>query len=226
MEIIQYVAAIAVFIVAVYFLKRFNQGVIQQNTGKADDYMKKIADALGLQYEAKPAAQGKDVVMDMGGRVYGTYNGLPVEIAMSNTTRVGPTGTRFTSTMQRTLTLKVPNPKGRKFHILPKDGHVVAEETASNAFNQKLSYVGDPVVPKETLDYFGKMGWMNLALKGDELLFHDTFYDQFQGLNAMQAMTAKHPVWGTTAGNPNVDVAAVRLFLDSIVAVAQKAGAN
>lgn len=224
MEIIQYVAAIAVFIVAVYFIKRLNQGIIQQNAGKADDYMKKIADALGLQYEAKPAAQGKDVVMDMGGRVYGTYNGLPVEIAMSNTTRVGPTGTRFESTLQRTLTLKVPNPQRKHFHILPKDGHVVAAETASTAFNQKLSYVGDPVVPKETLDYFGKMGWMDLALKDDELLFHDTFYDQFRGVNAMQAMTAKHPVWGTSASNPAVDVTSVRQFLDSMVDLAKKAG--
>lgn len=222
MEILQYVGALALFVAVVYLVNRFNKGVVQQNVAKADDYMQKIADALGLQYEAKPPAQGKDVVMDMGGRVYGTYNGLPVEIVMANTTRVGPTGTKFTSTMQRTLTLKVPNPKRKQFHILPKDGHVVAEETGSNAFNQKLSYVGDPIVPKETLDYFGKLGWMDLALKDDELLFHDTFYDQFRGLSAMQAMTAKHPVWGTTAQNPSVDVTSVRHFLDQMVGLAQK----
>lgn len=222
MSLFTMLSILAIFGVAVYFLKRFNTGIIQQGTAKTDDYMKSLADTLGLQYEAKPPAQGKDVVMDVGGRVYGTYNGLPIEIVMANTTRVGPTGTRFTSTMQRTLTLKVPNPNRKQFHILPKDGHVVAEETASNAFNQKLSYVGDPVLSKETLDYFGKLGWMDLALKNDELLFHDSFYDQFQGLNAMQAMTARHPVWGTTAQNPTIDVTSVRQFLDTMLDLTKK----
>ncbi len=222
MSLVQLVSILAVFGVAAYFLKRFNNGMIQKNTAKSGDYMKQIADALGLQYEAKAPAQGNDVVMDMGGRIHGTYNGLPVEIVMANTTRVRPTGTRFESTMQRTLTLKIPNPNHKHFHILPKDGHVVATETPSTTFNQKLSYVGDPVVPKETLDYFGKLGWMNLALQADELLFQDTFYDQFKGMNAMQAATVRHPVWGSTAANPTVDVTAVRQFLDTMVDLTKK----
>ncbi len=227
-----YVLIFIGFMVAVYLLKKFNQGVIDNGvaTAKAASKMPELAQVLGLKYEdTSMQEKDKKTIMDTGERISGEYEGMALEIVMANNTqhmdgKDVPFGYTqgFTSKTQKTIKLTVSNPDKKKFHISPKSSHVVAAPTGNGSFDGKLMLTGDKIVSDALLGEFGDMGWMDLKLEGNTLLFNDSFYEQFTGLNAMKMMSTTHPIWRTSATNWSIDVHAVKAFIDKLVDFAKK----
>ena len=222
-----YVLTLIVFGVAIYFLKQFNQGQINRVSAqaKAENPFPKMAEALGLQFEETSTAdKTKKTVMDVGSRVYGTYRGLPVDLIFATDTRYEG-GRTYSYRMQRTITFTVKN-SDKKFQIQPKSSNLVSQSTGSSKFDSKLSLTGNVSIPTSTLDYFGELGWMNLKLDGNRLVFHDNFMDQFQGITGgMKMLTAVHPIWKTSVQNwASLDIPNVKKFMDSVVDLAGQAG--
>lgn len=227
-----YVLILIGFLVGGYFLTKFNQGVVDRGVANAKQtsQMPELANMLGLKHEDIGSKEkDKKTIMDMGERLTGEYEGIPLEIVMAMKAQhmdgkevsLGYAH-GYTYKSQRTIIFKVSNPDGKKFHIMPKSSHIVAEPTGNRVFDECLALTGDRIVPDELLSYFGEMGWMNLKLEGDTLVFNDNFHDQFKGMAAMKLMTVSHPVWKTSGSHPSMDLNNIKDFIDKLVDFAKK----
>ena len=109
---------------------------------------------------------------------------------------------------------------------MPKSEGAVTKLTGNKDFDDKeLMMTGDIKIPNKYLSEFAKLEWMDLKLHGNTLILNDTYYEQFQdGLKAMKMMTAVHPVWGTSAKNPEMKVDQVVEFIDSLAKLAEEIG--
>ncbi len=225
-----YVLALVAFIVVVFFVNKFNRKMIDQNvaTSKASDKMPEIAQKLGLKYEdLSHHKDTKDNIMDVGSKIHGEYKGLPIEIVMhmradQDKVNIGYKYA-YTYKSERFIKLKVENPDKKHFSIMMKNKNAVTKASGNKEFDEKLTMTGNAHLPNEFLDYCAGIGWMNLKLDGENLIFNDNYYDQFQsGLKGMQMLTAVHPIWKTSAKNPTIDVNSAIEFIDKLVELAKK----
>lgn len=225
-----YAGIFAVFLVVVYFVSKFNQKLVDRRVGQAkkENRMPELAAALGLSYEdLTPQEKGKKEIYNVGSRVYGNYQHVPLEMVMaSRAVHSDGVAIAYSYTMERRITLTVKNPSEKSLEIRPKDNAVVAEPTICPPFNEKLTLTGTAKVPREFLDYCAGLGWMNLKLKGDRLTFIDDYYDQFQGVSGgLKMMNAVHPVWGTSVKDFNrFEISRIRDFIDHLVGLAKGLG--
>jgi hypothetical protein len=214
------------FIAICYFVNKFNRGMMNQNVEKAksDPSIPALAQALGLTREDYSLGEGKDTLYSYGHRIYGDYDGYPLEMIMAQKQDMRQAGIAMTySTMsQNTITLQVNNPNNSEFQIMPKTKSIVAEETKSPAFNEHLTMTGKMHFPSSLLEYFARLGWMNLTLKGNQLVFRDNFFDQFASVSgAMKIMSVVHPVWGTSVSSTETKPDTVKSFLNKLVEIAK-----
>ena len=236
---IQFIIVAAFVIGLLVFSKKYNamaRGMIGQgiaggagastgSNGGAE--LKRLAEALGLSFEEATPHKEAKVLMNLHARMYGDYKGVPVEMkwyAHAQEENAGLTRSySYSYVIVKTTTFAVKNAEGKSFEIVPKSETLVAKPTGVAAFDNKLMLAGDHIVPHSTLSYFAKLGWMDLMLKGQKLVFNDTFYDQFKGLSAMKMMTAVHPIYRSTAQNPTIHADSVREFFDAVVGLVQEA---
>lgn len=224
------------FLVIVYFIFKFNQGIIDKNTDKAkqDTNLQELADKMGLEFqylgEDRKISANKNLIYDLGWRVFGIYKDIPIELVMASKVQHDdkfriPYSYSYSYSMDRKITFTVKNPDNKAFHILPKNKNVVADNTGNQDFDEKLTYSGDKVVSRKQLEHFSNLGWMNLTLKGNQLVFHDNFYDQFQSMaGSLKMMSIVHPIWQTSASNLKINVDKVQEFIDSLIDLIKDSG--
>lgn len=221
-----YLILFILFLVAVSFLKKFNQGQVDKGMqgNEKENPLKAFAGTLGLQFENIANEKTKNTIYDVGSRVWGEYEGIPIEIRYRSTAKSGGSiGISYNYTIEKTITFTVNNPQKKSFDILPKSTDVQSAATGNAIFDAKLNFIGDNIIPNETLEYFGSLGWMHLSLRENDLTFHDTFYEQFQGLHAMNMMSAVHPIWKSTPKEQTMDVNSGKEFLKILAELAKKA---
>lgn len=197
------------FLVFVFFIQKFNKGQMATSVQKAQaqNPLRDFASALGLQFEELNPGSNKNTMYSVGSRAWGLYSGIPVEILYASRADMGSLGTNYSYSMQKTITLTVKNPTKKSFDIV--GGKPV---------------VGDPIIPNDIAEYFTSLGWMHLTLKDEKLTFHDTFYDQFQGVGGgMQMMSAVHPIWKSSASSWGMDIPSGKKFLDTLVDLSKRA---
>ncbi len=221
-----YLILFILFVIAVSFLKKFNQGQVEKviQGSEKENSLKAFALALGLQYEEISNNKTSNTIYDQYSRVWGVYQTIPIEIRFGSTAKSGGSiGISYNYTLEKTITFSVNNPQKKSFDILPKSTARETAPTGNANFDAKLSLIGDQIIPNELLEYFGKLGWMHLTLREKNLTFHDTFYEQFQGIHAIKMMKAIHPIWKSTPQDQSMNVESGKEFLTVLVEMAKKA---
>jgi len=211
------------FLGVIFLVQRFTQRQIQKEVDGAgkNNPLKKLSSALGLEFEELNSPSEEKTIYSLRSRAWGTYAGIPIEIRYTSAAEIGQ-GVNlrtYSYVMEKTITFTVKNPQKKNFSILPKSsGAVGGKATGHPLFDQNLLLVGDISLPNDILEYFGTLGWMHLTIKDNALIFHDTFYEQFQGpIGSMKIMNAVHPIWNTTVQSGQVDIERVKKFLDTLV---------
>ncbi len=229
--------AIGAFIVFIY-LKFGNRsagllakkGADVNTAGGYKSQMPELAAFLGLAHQdIAPPADNK-TFLNTGDKIYGKYRDVEVEIVMSafaresdHTSLTAIYSYDFSST--KYFAFKVNNAGNKSFSILPSNKNLVSNPTGVESFDLCLSYTGDMIVPKSYLDYFGKMKWMDLSLKNGVLVFNDSFSEHIINTKgSMAMMSARHPVWNTTAQNFQTDMNNVKSFIDKIIDLIEETG--
>lgn len=191
----------------------------------ASNPFEKLATELGLTYETFTPNKNKNVLYSSGLKMSGTYQGIPLEMIYAMSTQTESALSRFQAsyTMQKTIALTVSNPKNISFHILPKSlGAQGGTPTGYEKFDNHFLCRGNAHIPQTFLEYCANLGWMNISLEGNTLLFNDTFYDEMTGLSgSMNMMSARHPIWKSTATQNTLDMESAKLFFDQICSLAQ-----
>ncbi len=219
-----YVLALIGFVVVVYFLSKMNKGLIDRGIQKSQQQssLPELAQALGLTHEVLSPAGGKDVFMETGERITGTYQGFPMEMVFAMKAKHGDQITvKYSYSIQKTVALTVQNPSGKTLEILPKYSQLVAKPTGVASFDESLSLAGNLEMPEAILESFGRLGWMNLRLKGNRLELDDNYYEGSSGMMNMSQLTSKHPVWGNTPTNPKMDLSSAKAVIDTMVEIAR-----
>lgn len=223
------------FLVAVYFIGKMNKGMVSgvMQQARQDNPLPKLAEELGLQFEDQ-SGQNTDgkTIQDMDYIVHGEYRGLPIEIKMMVHTKNenAPIGymTAYSYTMDRRITFSIKNPSDQKFEIKPKTENLVSDPTGKAKFDEKLSLTGDKIVSDKFLDFSSELGWMNLKLAGQKLTLTDNFLDELGkgGFAAMELMKKRHPIWGNTPQDQNMDFAQIKKTLDQLVDLVNDSNLN
>jgi hypothetical protein len=215
------------FGVFVFVFQKFQNKTMSQisaNTTISNPF-EKLAEELGLTYETFTPNQNKNVLYSSGLKMSGTYQGIPLEMMYAMSTQTESALSRFQAsyTMQKTLALTVSNSKNISFQIMPKSlGATGGTPTGNEKFDNTLLLMGNIPLPQTFLEYCADLGWMNLSLQGNTLLFNDTFYDEMKGLSgSMNMMTARHPIWKSTATQTNIDFESAKTFFDQIATLAK-----
>lgn len=215
------------FLVVVFFLQKSSRAQLSQSVqnSQQNNPLRDLSTKLGLQYEEISSPQEKNSLYALGGRAFGEYKGIPVEIRFESAAEMGNgIGIMYRYTFQNTVRFTVKNSQNKSFDILPKRAGVQAGTAQNPHFDEKIMLVGDAIIPNDILDYFASLGWMHLTLKENNLTFQDTFYEQFQGISGgMNMIKAVHPIWKNTAQNRTIDEASTRAFFDKLVDLAKRA---
>lgn len=227
---LQYVIIFIGFLAIVFFISRLNKKLIENSVNKAkqENKLPELAEVLGMKYEELSSKGNKDEIFSIGSRLYGQYKGIPIEIIMKGDAQEAsrlkyPYMYAFSYSSQKTITLTVDNKKNHKFHILPKDKDIVSIPSGHAKFDKTYSFIGDFIFPTDIIEYFCELGWMNLKLEGNKLIFNDTYYEQFSGMSgSLKMMNNTHPVWGTSLENYNIDIQRMKSFIDCLVEIANK----
>ncbi len=193
------------------------------NAGAGDTQMPKLAEMMGLTYEDASLPTTEKMFMNSGSRVKGNYKGVNVDIIMGGYAKEAE-HTPLTATyayeykITKEFNFEVSNPQNKSFEIVIKNKNIVSQPTGVASFDSILLLLGDLRVPDEYLEYFGKMGWMNLKLKGNLLKFTDSFFeDTMATKGTMSAVGAVNPVWRSSSRNFNIDYANVISFIDKLI---------
>lgn len=195
-----------------------------------ENKMPKLAHLLGLKYsEANDDGSDKTTIMDTSSEMHGDYRNHKIEVVMGVKARhagIVSTGT-YSYSMKKYISLEVANPEKKSFHIQPKSKNIVSKDTGEQAFDEKLMVSGDIELPKEFLHYVGKFGWLNLKLEDNHLIFHDTFYEDLMQTDGVSSvMIARHPVWGTSPQNPELDIENAKAFIDKLIDLSEELKLN
>lgn len=223
----QYIYILLGFVVFVFLFQKFQNKTMQQlsTQASASDPFRELATQLGLSYETFTPNNNKNVLYSSGSKMSGTYQGIAVEVVYAMSTQTESALSRYAAsyTMQKTVAMQVANTKNLSFQIMPKSmGAQGGAPTGNGAFDATLLLFGNVPLPSSFLEYCASLGWMNISLKGNTLLFNDTFYDEMKGMSgSMNMMSAAHPVWKSTATNPTIDMASSKKLFDEMVTVAQ-----
>jgi len=215
------------FLVVVFLLQKFNQGQMkqgQQAMTQANNPLRKLSSDLGLQFEEMTSETGKKVLSSSGSHVWGEYKEIPVEMIYKSNVQKGTGINIYSYSMEKTITFTVKNSAQKSFSILPKTlGAEGGKPTGHSVFDEHLLLLGDISLPSDIAEYFGRLGWMHLTLQGTKLIFHDTFYEQFQGVTGgVQMMSAVHPIWKSTVTVWDIDAGAAKEFFDTLVALIKR----
>lgn len=211
--------SILIFVAFIVFV-----GVLQKSQRKslatysaaaqANDPFKDLAQELGLHYEVFSPETNKNTLYSSGSLMKGNYQNIPVEVTYAMTTESAPANFRYAAsyTMQKTIAFRVKNSQKKEFQILPKSfGGQGGTASGNSRFDETLSLIGESALPLEIIEYCAELGWMNLSLKGDTLLFSDTFYDERAGV---QMMNLVHPIWKSTPLQTAIDMQSAKRFFD------------
>lgn len=214
------------FGVFVFVLQKFQSKTLTQvSTQITSNPFEKLATELGLTYETFTPNQNKNVLYSSGLKMSGTYQGIPLEMIYAMSTQTESALSRFQAsyTMQKTVALTVSNSKNISFQIIPKSlGAQGGTPTGNEKFDNLFLCTGNSVLPQTFLEYCADLGWMNISLQGNTLLFNDTFYDEMKGLSgSMNMMSARHPIWKSSATQTDIDMASSKLFFDQICSLAK-----
>lgn len=194
-----------------------------------ENKMPVLAQELGLKYQ-EATNEGNDgkTIMNTGCEMYGEYRHHKMEIAMGVTAKhIGLSIGSYSYSMKKLIAFEVANPDGKSFHIQPKSKNIIAKDTGERNFDEKLMLSGNTEIPNEYLNYFGNLGWLNLKLENNHLVFNDTFYEdlmQSEGVSTM--MIARHPIWESTPQNPEISVDKVKEFIDKIIDLSESLKLN
>ncbi len=214
------------FLVVVFFLQKSSRAQLNQSvkTSQKNNPLRDLSSSLGLQFEEMKSPNKKDTFYSIGGRSFGEYKGIPLEIRFESTAELGNgVGMVYSYTLEKTVTFTVKNPQKKSFDIVPKRAGVQAGIAQNPRFDEKLILVGDAIIPTDILDYFASLGWMHLTLKDSSLTLHDTFYEQFQGISGkMNMIKAEHPIWKNTIQNGKIDEASARTFFDTLIDLSKR----
>lgn len=230
-----YVLIFIGFLVVFTMVNKYNQSVVDSVTqqAQADSQMPDLAKLLGLQYQKLEQPQNKRTIMSMGERVYGTYNNIDIEMLMgmsaehSKEINIGYRSA-YNYSMQRTISFKVKNSDNHSFHIMKKSETTKGQSTGNADFDKHLTLTGDNILTGQFTDYLAKLGWMDLKLKDQGLVFNDNFMDQFSkpGFAGQKMLSAVHPIWKSSASHPQIDLNNVKVFIDQIIQFIQDAKLN
>lgn len=215
-----YILIFVGFLIVLFLLQKLNHTQLYQILEKnhKNNPLQDLSSHLGLQFEELKGPEQKNPLYSIGGRAYGEYNGIPIEIRFQSNTEIGNgIGMVYRYTLDRTVTFDVKNPGKKSFDILPKRDGLLGGTTQNSRFDEKLLLVGDAIIPNNILNYFASLGWMHLTLKENKLTFHDTFYEQFQGISARKnIMKTRHPIWKNTPQDTAINEASARAFFDTL----------
>ncbi len=207
-----------IFIAFVTAIQKFQKKSLANYSAaaQASDPFKSLAEQLGLHYEVFAPEANKNTLYSSGSTMTGTYKNVPVEVVYAMSTQSAPTLSQYVAsyTMQKTITFTVNNTQKKEFQILPKS--LVSsggKATGNSRFDALFSLVGDIALPSTLLEYCAELGWMNLSLKGNTLIFSDTFYDEIAGL---QMINTAHPIWKSTPRNTAIDMPSAKRFFDEM----------
>lgn len=229
MLLLPYVAGFLAFLAVVVIVKRFNQGLVDRYAREAQDdsEMRGLASALriGLERMSMPPPSGM-AIFNSGFRLRGTYRGFPVEIVMAGgASLVAGVPYEVASSLKKVVTLSVPNPQHKAFALRPKRKEYVSSPTGNRVFDRALVLMGDRIISDALLQQLGGFGWMNLELRGGELIFRDTFFEDHASWTpwgGMRAAVMRHPMWGTSRWRPTLDVPRSVAFVDCLVSLAEE----
>lgn len=226
-----YVIIFIGFLVVVYFVSKFNQNLIDKNVenATANSQLPALGQLLGLHHENFGGQQTQNrTIMDMGESLSGEYQGVPIEIIMSSYAEHSKFsevplgyGHAYSYSMKSTITITVKNADNKKFQILPKSSKAQIKPIGVSEFDQKLMFSGDNILNSDAFHYFGKLGWMDLQLKGNKLVFNDSYYEHLS--SPMKMLTATHPIWKITVKNTKMDINHTKEFIDKLIEFAQEA---
>jgi hypothetical protein len=163
------------------------------------------------------------MLMNSGSRLRGLYRGVNVDIIMGGYAKEAEftpltAAYSYEYKITKEFNFEVSNTMNKSFEIILKNKNIVSQPTGIASFDNVFSYLGDLRVPDEYLEYFGKMGWINLKLKGNVLKFTDSFFeDTMAAKGTMSAVGAINPVWKCSARNFNIDFDNVINFINKII---------
>lgn len=238
-SIFNIVLFVVVGAVIVFILLKFgnrNTGLLAKkdtpgtSTGGYTSKMPELAAFLGLNYKDIAPPSDKKTLMNTGDKIFGKYRDVEIEIVMSSVARESdhtPLLATYAYDFSTTkyFAFKVNNSGNKSFNIFPKNKNQITKQSGISSFDTSLSYTGDDIVPKNYLESFGKMGWMDLSLKNNVLLFNDSFSEYIINTKGSLAMmSAVHPIWNTSAKNFQIDFNNVKQFLDKIIDLIEETG--
>ncbi len=213
-----YIIIFIIFIAFVTLLQKSQKKSLANYSAaaQASDPFKDLAKELGLQYEVFSPQENKNTLYSSGSLMTGSYQNIPVAVTYAMTTESVPASFRYAAsyTMQKTIAFTVKNSQKKEFQILPKSlAGQSGNRTGNSQFDEVLSVIGDISIPLEIVQYCAELGWMNLSLKGDTLLFRDTFYDERAGISMMNLA---HPIWKSTPLQTAIDMQNAKRFFDTM----------
>lgn len=221
----KYVLTLIAFVAIVFLVNKFNRQQIKKSTDKAMDQsnFSQLAETFSLKYWQNKESDQHDNLMDIEEKMSGLYRNVPMEIHIATkVTQLQPNLAykyAYSYSNHRSITFTIDNPQKLHFHILPKSKHLKSKDIGLEKFDQKLAFSGDQVLPTYFLEYCADLGWMDLKLQEDKLIFNDTFYDQYSsgGFKGLKMLNLTHPIWKSSANHPQIDPGSVKKFVDLLI---------
>lgn len=167
-----------------------------------------LAGYLGMKYEDNKAEGNGDLLLNSAERIHGIYDGTYIDINYGGYAKEVKSfniaySFSYEYSINKSISFSVKN-SGKEFVIMPLNKNIVPNPTGIKEFDKNLFYSGNVTLPKEYLEYFSEMKWMNLHLKDDKILFIDSYYEDISASKGgMAMMTAVHPVFKVSAQNFN-----------------------
>lgn len=190
---------------------------------------------LGLSVTHSEPTPPEGVKMLQNGdetHVTGTLNGVQTEWRfVSYTYMESNWSNQYSWVNDRRMHFAIPNVGDWTVTLMPKTkGLEGGMQTSVQSFNEAFHVTTNDearfneVFTQDILQDFADRGWMHLEIAGDWLTVIDDFQNQFatSATGGMKAMSATHPLFGSSVSSmaPNMDV--TRRFLDVITTLAKQ----